>query len=195
LVPFREPPLPDIDPSEIWERQPGEPAAAYEWFCVYRSRLRPSQRTLDNLRQVLADEGIHVDGKRLAQAARQYRWASRAAAYDRECDRLYAMALREQMREAGARQAEIARSLLQKGVEALENIDPTRLPPSEVRQFIVDAAKLERLVLGAPTDIVESREEEGRDVVAELSALIVEAFGEQDQPALPDTGQPTAEQT
>lgn len=164
-----------LAPDEAWERRPTESAEHYGWFGLYRD-MKPSKRSLENLRQLLHDQGKSPARETLRVLSVTDRWAERAAAWDAECDRIRRMAAAEAIEESSRKIAEAADDLMSKGLDALGNLDIARMNPQDIRQFIVDAAKLKRLALGAPTEVVESREE-GRDYVSELTVLLGEEFG------------------
>ncbi len=165
-----------LTPDSAWERLPSERADHYSWFCTYRDKLKPSKRSVENLRQLLLDEGERPTLQTLRAVFKANRWAERISDYDAECDRVKRLATLEEIEESSREVAKAADDLLRKGVEALGNLDAAKLSPMDIRQYIETAAKVKRLALGAPTDIVESKSGEDRDYVSELSVLLAEEF-------------------
>lgn len=185
LTPFPDAELEAVSP---WERQSGEDLVWYEVFCIYRDHFRPSKRTFDNLIQLLREQGITKSRGQILAASRRYRWEARIAAYEAERARLQALTVKEELEEATRIQADAARQLIGKAMLALGELDPAKLPASEIRQFIVDATKLQRVIAGAPTEVTAAVQE-GRDYGAELSAILDAVF----EPGADRGGQPAAD--
>jgi uncharacterized protein YnzC (UPF0291/DUF896 family) len=59
--------------------------------------------------------------------------------------------------------AKIARMMMEKAVDALQLVDPRDLSPTQLRELIMDGAKLQRLALGESTENVERRVRTGVD--------------------------------
>src|SRR5262249_44653298 len=90
-----------------------------------------------------------------------FHWVDRASAWDRHLDAEVRRAQEEARREMGERHVREARALQAKALERLRALCPEELGPTDLLRYIVEAAKLERLVLGEP-DTVQRHELTGR---------------------------------
>jgi hypothetical protein len=159
-------PLPTSEPlkSEPWLRWPQETAIQYEAFAIYRE-MEPKVRSLSRCAYIRR-YGQPPDAMTLNQVnskanpsqnvsvwANRYRWRERVAAYDRDAERKRLAELQQGQlaayREMGERHAREAVALQAKAVARLQQLNPAELSASEVRQFIVAAATLERMSRGA----------------------------------------------
>lgn len=82
----------------LWERQPGETAAAFRAFCKYRDA--GGDRSLRALAGT--PKGTQKDPKRRHHSAwsREWGWVERAAAFDDRMDRIATEAIGEQRKQA-----------------------------------------------------------------------------------------------
>lgn len=124
-----------------WERQPTDTPKQWEAFRAYRD-LGP-RRTLIRVAQELGKSGALLSRWNTAGG-----WVERAAAWDAEQDRMY----RDQVKREAYLRARVhgdtARAMLAKGLQALKTLDAARLDPTEIRQFIAEALKIERALYG-----------------------------------------------
>jgi uncharacterized protein YnzC (UPF0291/DUF896 family) len=67
--------------------------------------------------------------------------------------------------------AKIARMMMEKAVDALQLVDPKDLSPTQLRELIMDGAKLQRLALGESTENVERRVRTGVDNATIMQAI------------------------
>jgi hypothetical protein len=144
-----------------WEPLPGESSKAYQAFCLYRD-LGPG-RSLD---QASRDYHRRPDepgsgNQRKPRAsgtirgwALRWNWPGRAQAWDRELERVHYEKQKAANAEMGERQIREAMMLQQKAVETLRLLRPEDLGPRDVLHYLVEAAKLERLARGEPTERV-----------------------------------------
>ncbi len=149
--------------SMPWDPLPGESAKAYAAFCLYRDR--GPRRTLDEAsRRYHAPPG-QVDNPTasarpsrasgtLRAWAERWQWSARALAWDQELERVKSMAQREAVQEMAERHAKEAMMLQSKAVERLRQLRPEELKPRDTLSFLIEAAKLERLARGEPTERV-----------------------------------------
>lgn len=152
----------DRDP---WERQPGEGERAYSHFAVYRDLGRP--RTLAQAASMLARNPSY-----LRTLAADKHWADRAAAWDREQDRLFAERTSLLRRDMAERHARIATAFLAKVARRLTDLDPTELTAADLARWTDMATKLERSAYGEPTATVAVTGPSGGPVeVLDYSAL------------------------
>lgn len=127
-----------VDP---WERQDRESPQAFEAFAVYRD-LGPA-RSVTKVAQELGKSRTL-----LGRWSRQYTWVMRAAAYDREQDRLFLAEQRQARRDIARRHAKLAQAFLGKAVARLQALDPRELSPGELLRYFQVAAEIERRAVG-----------------------------------------------
>lgn len=138
-----------------WERQPGETSKAYAAFCRYR-RMPPEKRSL----ALVASKGQKrgkTGGKArtsIVELSAQHDWVARAAAYDDHLDELVRARLEKQRLDMAERQANVARAMLDKAKERLDQMPLSLMSPQDVARWVDVATKTERLALGEPTDNV-----------------------------------------
>lgn len=172
-------------PPRPWERRAGESAAAFAAFCRYRD-LGP-RRSLDEVDRQLYPPP--APGQRQTSAGRRRRgqisdwsrthdWVSRVNQWDAHLDREARLAHVEAVREMGVRHAQAARALQERALAALESLSPADLAAHEILRFLVEAARLERLALGEPTDRTAQEVNGGAPVVIEVVERIVPVRGD-----------------
>ncbi|MFF0625137.1 hypothetical protein [Streptomyces sp. NPDC004296] len=99
-----------VDP---WERQEGESHQAFEAFAAYRD-LGPARSVTKVARELDKSRTL------LGRWSRQYAWVMRAAAYDREQDRLFLAEQAQARREIARRHAKLAQAVQSKAVARLQ---------------------------------------------------------------------------
>jgi hypothetical protein len=177
--------------DEPWLKWVDELESDYAHFQCYRD-LPPVRRTLENAYLVWSGQAYTGDDRpppdamgRRARFPRswqgQYRkwhWEQRAAKFDvwREKTQLEAErdGTLQAWREMGERHAREAMALQQKALERLRTLNPQELTAAEVRQFLVQAATLERLARGASLQDMarvqrEREQEAAKDGVAVIT--------------------------
>ncbi|OLZ69512.1 hypothetical protein AV521_18565 [Streptomyces sp. IMTB 2501] len=144
--------------ADTWERQASESPQAYEAFTVYRD-LGPARSVTKAARELDKSRTL------LGRWSRQYAWVMRAAAYDREQDRLFVAEQSHARREMARRHAKLAQAVQSKAVARLQAPDPRELSPSELLRYIQVAAEIERRAVGETpvSGTVEDRDQ-GADV-------------------------------
>jgi hypothetical protein len=145
-----------------WEQLPGESAKAYAAFCLYRD-LGP-RRSLDEASRSYHGHGSGADGDRPARRRRasgtirrwadRWNWPARACAWDQERMRVQASEELEAVKEMAKRHLQEARVLQNKAIQRLSQLQPEELKPRETLDYLIEGTKLERLVLGEPTERV-----------------------------------------
>ncbi|MFJ9617869.1 hypothetical protein [Streptomyces noursei] len=147
-------------PVEPWERQSGESPQAFEAFAAYRD-LGPA-RSITKVAQELGKSR-----PLLSRWSRQYAWVMRAAAYDREQDRLFIAEQQQARRDIARRHAKLAQAFLGKAVARLQGLDPRELSAGELLRYFQVAADIERRAAGdALADVVEQDGAEGPDLAS-----------------------------
>jgi hypothetical protein len=147
--------------DQPWLRWPDEPENDYARFQCYRD-LPPPRRTLENAYLVYQGNPFAGEDRRQTKATVppswkgllvKWRWNDRCARFDIWKEKSQLEAERdgtlEAWREMGERHAREAMALQQKALERLRSLSPNELSAAEVRQFLVQAATLERLARGA----------------------------------------------
>jgi hypothetical protein len=145
-----------------WEQQAGESAKAYAAFGLYRDL--GSRRSLDEASRSYhrSDREIqHASARRPPRAsgtirrwAQRYNWLARARAWDQEFERIRQAEQRAALQEMAERHAKEALMMQNKAIERLRQLRPEELGTRETLAYLVEAAKLERLARGEPTERV-----------------------------------------
>ncbi len=134
-----------------WQQQPGETSKAYQAFNVYKN-LDPSERSIVRVSSELAKSRTLV-----SRWSFTWDWVERAAAWDEEQEIRLLTARIEQKKKMDEEHLKIVRGARNKAVQALKNLDPKDLSPSELRQWLDMTLKWERLIMGEPETIEERR--------------------------------------
>lgn len=161
---------------EPWEQQPGESAKAFAAFCVYRD-LGPER----SLSKVAAQ--LNKSMKLMGDWSGEHRWVERSEAWDRHLDKAAraaqvkrAQKMAERQAALGERMQEVAARKVQALLDATDHskvgIDAAQaamagLSVSDTLRLAAEGAKLERVALGEPGEVVENREGENSNVYAE----------------------------
>jgi hypothetical protein len=86
--------------------------------------------------------------------AERWNWSVRACAWDQELERVKRNQQFAALEEMAERHAKEALLLQNKAVERLRQLRPQELGPRETLSYLIEAAKLERLARGEPTERV-----------------------------------------
>jgi hypothetical protein len=154
--------------QHAWQQLPRETDKAYEAFVVYRN-LEPRERSLSRVSSELAKSVPLI--KRWSS---QWEWVERARDWDNYQEMRRLEKRIEEKQQMDERHLKIIRAARNKAVEALTNMDTETLAKNafELRNWISEFIKLERLVLGEPESIEERREK------VEIKASIEEQIKE-----------------
>ncbi|SCL70357.1 hypothetical protein GA0070606_5375 [Micromonospora citrea] len=147
-----------------WDRQRSEPERAYGYFALYRDLGRA--RTVAKVA-----EQVNKSRDYLHKLATTWKWVQRAAAWDREEDRLYAEGLAEQRRDMARRHARIASALQGKLVTRLQNLDASKLTPGDIARWLEVSTRVERLALGLPDSTTAHTGPDGGPIRAEVEQM------------------------
>ncbi|MER6010203.1 hypothetical protein [Streptomyces bluensis] len=129
------------DSAEAWERQPAESAAAWEAFACYRDL--GLSRSIGKVAERLAKSRTLIERWSTA-----HRWVLRAEAWDREQDRLWRAEQHQAARDVARRHARLASAAQSKIVAQLQQLDPSRLSPSDVIRWLEVTIRIERQAYG-----------------------------------------------
>jgi len=138
------------DAAHLWERLPGEPSRAFDAFGKYRDM--GAERSLAKVARALGKTNAVLETWSV-----RWSWVSRAGAYDDDVDRRRLESLERLREEMNARHVQQCKALQLRAIERLAALDPSELKPADVLNFLMEAARLERLALGVPVKVVEQR--------------------------------------
>ncbi len=160
---------------EIWRRQPGETAKAYEAFKIYRDL-----GMVDRSQVKVGERG----GKSRVQIERwsaRYGWVERVRAYDAEIEAREAEefeqarqqareALEKEREEMWQRQRQLSLFVQNLILERLQRLKPDDIPAARIPEFMEKMFKLERQALGLDTggrgnELDNGQQEENRDTL------------------------------
>lgn len=128
-----------------WERQDGEGIKPFQAFAIYRDM--GTDRSLRDVAKQL--------GKSLTMIARwsgHWHWVERCKEYDAEIDKKALKARAKSIEEMNKRHADTAMLFQQKLLQRLGTVKPEDLNPADMIKWLTEAAKLERLARGEPTE-------------------------------------------
>jgi len=138
-------------PPELWERQEGESAPAFQAFAAYRDM--GAERSLAKVAQKLGKSKALME-----RWSRRWRWGARADAWDDETDRRTCRELQKGIAEMRRNHVGIAKAMLVKALQALQKIPTDEISPRDVSNMVDVAAKLERLSRGEATERTEGKQ-------------------------------------
>lgn len=133
----------DINP---WERQaPVETDLMYSRFVVYRD-LGPECDRMRQSLEVLNSTGDKLTYTTLKECSSSYRWAPRAAAFDRFAAQADRARMVKRRRRAIDDQIKASDKLRAKALQALEKLNVDDLSPTDIVRFIDLAHKIQASV-------------------------------------------------
>ena len=138
-------------PPELWERQDGESAQAFQAFAAYRDM--GAERSLHKVAEKLSKSDALM--KRWSS---QWHWGIRADAWDDELDRRSCRELQKGIAEMRKNHVGIAKAMLVKSLQALQRIPVDEMTPRDVATMVDVAAKLERISRGEVTERTEGKQ-------------------------------------
>lgn len=143
--------------TDLWDQLPGESSKAYAAFVIYRD-LGP-RRSIEEASRLYHDRPNSSPRRRRASGqirhwAERWNWPARAVAWDQSLEVAKRDKQIEAAQEMAERHAREAMLLQNKAVERLRQLRPEELKPRDTLSFLIEAAKLERLSHGEPTEHV-----------------------------------------
>ena len=123
--------------ERLWERQNGESGKAYEAFTVYRNM--GAARTVSGVARQLHKSRALVD-----RWKRQWDWAERARAYDRELERAAYEEALQAVREMSRRHIDVAVQMQDKALEALSSLSTDKMRPKDIVSMVHEGVRIER---------------------------------------------------
>lgn len=137
---------------QLWERQQGEGARAFQAFVTYRDI--DVERTLEKVRTKLGKSRTLIE-----RWSRVWRWVLRVEAYDRLLDREKVKLKLKEQQEMLERHASIASAFQSQVVLRLNELVITgkvaELTPSEMAKWLEVSVKIERLSRGLPSEVLQ----------------------------------------
>lgn len=153
-----------------WDRQPNEPARAFESFAVYRG--------LGSKRSIAAAARQTQRSERTAQGwAQTYRWEERAAAWDRQLDRERQEKQRGAIQQTNEDFGNLARTMLSKSAQRLLKLTDEQVAAMsiwELAKLVQVSFNVWRLASGQSTANVDVHldQEKARMLVAVITEVI-----------------------
>lgn len=132
----------DLGP-EPWERQPDETPKQWSMFVVYREMGLTRN-------YAKAAKEIGKNTSYVSKIARDHNWKERAHAWDEYEDRMRRLGHIEAIRKMTDMHNKVGGLMLQKALQRLQTLQPSELDSSDVRQMIVEGARMQRQSLGQP---------------------------------------------
>lgn len=138
---------------EVWERLPEETPKAYYHFTIYRD-MGPNRSLTKVCQQETRAPGYKGQ---LEKWSKLYSWVNRAQAWDMYLDQEARDTRINAVREMAERHTTAAMTMMTRALQRLRNLQPEELSPQQVRLYLTEAAKMERLARGEPETITEER--------------------------------------
>jgi hypothetical protein len=137
-----------------WQQQPGETDKAYQAFVTYRN-LEPEQRSIT---RVVSE--LNKSRTLIGRWSSQWSWVERAREWDAHQDLRRIDALLEARKRMDEEHLKIIRAARNKAIAALGmlSVDLLANNPSELRHWITELIRYERLIIGEPESIEERSE-------------------------------------
>lgn len=134
----------------IWEKQVGEAAKDYKYFCIYRD-----MPYTDNIDRTLAKtaEIVNKSLRRIEIASAKNDWVKRSEAYDEYLEKITRERFQNELLEMRERHSNIAQNLTKKALEALSKIDTEKIRAGDITTMLKTAIDIERLSRGEATEI------------------------------------------
>jgi hypothetical protein len=137
-----------------WQQLPGESPRAFQAFVIYRN-TEPKERSLQRVASELAKSIPLV--KRWSS---RWDWVERVREWDDYQEMRRLEKLIEEKQKMDEEHLRIIRAARSKAIKALADIKPEQLAtnPSELRHWIMELIRYERLIMGEPETIEVLRE-------------------------------------
>jgi len=120
----------------------------FEAFQIYRD-LGPA-RTLEKVRIKLGKSS-----RILETWSSRYHWVDRCAEYDDHMDRQALVEQEEERKKLAREHLILAKLLQQKAFTRLKDIDPAKISPAQIPNYLQTAVTIGRLAIGEPTEKVD----------------------------------------
>lgn len=135
-------------PYECWEKLTDESAKAYSAFCVFRD-LDAAYRTIKKAFET-ADKGSSY--KQWCNWSWKFKWSERAAAFDRNNERIKQTQFRKIIEAQTEKQIEVAGQMLDVLGRKLTTMNPEEITANHVPVFLTTADKMQRTIAGLDSE-------------------------------------------
>ena len=144
----------DLDNEESWLRLRSESGKAYSAFCIYRD-MEPEKRSF-----TLVSKQLRKSTVLLGRWSRMWAWQDRILAWDRHMDRVRleadARSQAKEIVEMNKRQAKLGLVMQGKAAAGLQTLKPEGMNAHQMARLGRDGAWIERIAMGAPTEVRET---------------------------------------
>ena len=137
---------------ELWDKQKGETAKAFESFAAYRD-LGPMLRTHNKVHEIT---GAHI--RTIQEWSGKHKWVERVEAWDAYNDKKRQVENLEKVNAMNDEQFSLGKALLVKAAKALTRIPDDEIKASDIARMVEVGSKLQRISLGAANEVVEERD-------------------------------------
>ena len=120
--------MPNRTKDDLWERQPGESAQAYEAFAIYRDM--GSNRSL----RVVAEQ-LSKSDTLIKRWSREKKWGERCRAYDNHLDDVARQEALRKYKKMRTRHIGIALQLQEKALAELKNLPDGSMTPNDIFEY------------------------------------------------------------
>ena len=128
--------MPNRTKDDLWERQPGESAQAYEAFAIYRDM--GSNRSL----RVVAEQ-LSKSDTLIKRWSREKKWGERCRAYDNHLDDVARQEALRKYKKMRTRHIGIALQLQEKALAELKNLPDGSMTPKDITGWRRQASRPE----------------------------------------------------
>ena len=150
-----------------WERQDGETEKAFSAFKAY---LEMEDRNVTSLAKRLSKSR-----QLLVKWKQKYNWQERCIAWDKSLQEIEYKTTVKERKKMAKRHIAIAMSMQAKAVEALKQIDVSKLTPGEIIRLFDTSVKIERLSRGEATFINSNKDDNNdKQNASDILATILE---------------------
>jgi hypothetical protein len=124
-----------------------ESLKAFEAFVIYRD--------MGASRSLIRVQTEYNKSASIFKWSSQFRWVDRCAEYDDHMDRQALVEQEEERKKLAREHLVLAKLLQQKAFDRLKNIDPAKISPAQIPNYLQTAVTIGRLAIGEPTEKVD----------------------------------------
>src|SRR5665811_1945804 len=141
-----------------WDKQLGESSKRYYAFCLYGD-IGAKERSLSKVAEEINVGKKPSKVRQLQRWSTEGNWVARCEGWDTEQDRIKRAYMEKALKGMARKHLDIALTRQSIAVKKLQTInidlDPEAISVTEAERMLDSAIKLERLVLGEPTEILK----------------------------------------
>lgn len=144
----------DYEEEIKWERRDGETSKAYDAFKYYLNTPaseRSLRKCIDRLYPHAPEKGRGGKQSIYRQWGKwssMWGWQSRVLAWDDHLARAELKAFTEEVEAMGKRHAQVAKMMMSVVIKRVKDMQPGELTPSDIRGWMNDSVRIERLAMG-----------------------------------------------